>query len=335
MEKKAKEKGSERVCVKRFSTISFSSSNYYQFVYMKSPNNKLGDESDKSSSDSNSSSISSQVNLEKYKFVEDPINELSKANDVIIKIEYKNCCCINTFYNLYNVFIFNKNIKYLFKAKELKSYRDYPCSEYIKKPFVLNIGHVLGINPEINIKEFAIAERDCKFPCLCFCRHELKVKINKDKNICGKIVLPFSCWDTKYKIYDEIHKLKYIVDTKCCQTGILCPKNFCGYLPEVTFDIYNEKKEIVGSIKRDPGGFKQFMHVIDCYQIFFPKDASFKDKFLLICSVFMIENEIFKNKWGNLDFCWNNGRSKGENECINCIHRCCTQLYSGWLRFRF
>ena len=154
--------------------------------------------------------------------------------------------------------------------------------------------------------------------------------MHKDKNICGKIVLPFSCGDTKYKIYDGNNKLKYIVDTSFCQSGIICSKNCCGNMSKVTFIIYNEKEEKDGTIKRKPGSFKQFIHVIDCYEINFPKNATFEDKFLLICSVFMIENEIFRSKCRSLESkCFN-----GENCCcVECFHKCCTELYSHCFRF--
>ena len=326
--------GKNNVC-KFQNSLSFSSSSNHQITYLGKNSSKLGYELDKSSSNSSINNNSEvKENAIKYNVVSDPIYELSKVNNVIIKIEYQNCCCINQSNNLYNVFTKNKNnVKYIFRAEELMPCTDYSCCEYINKPFSLNIEHVVSIGTEINAKEFATAQRNCTIPCLCFCRHELKVRFLRNQNICGKIILPFSFGDTKYKIYNGMNKLKYIVDTEYCQAGILCTKNCCGYLPDVVFDIFNDKKENVGTIERKPGAFDQFMHVLDCYQIFFPKEASYEDKFLLICTVFMIESEIFRDKWGSLEYCGSCDCDCGEDCCADWGYRCCAELFSSFFRF--
>ena len=47
------------------------------------------------------------------------VTEFESIKNVIIKVEYQNCCCINQSNNLYNVFTKNKtNIKYLFRTEE-------------------------------------------------------------------------------------------------------------------------------------------------------------------------------------------------------------------------
>ena len=312
-------------------SISFSSLSNHQFAFLGN-NNKLY-EIDKSSSNSSANSAELKSDVVKYNVVSDPINELKKVNNVIIKVEYQNCCCINQSNNLYNVFIKDKtNIKYLFRAEELMPCTDYSCWKYIKKPFCLNIEHVIGIGNEINTNKFAIAEKCCTIPLLCLCRPEIKVKFCKNKNICGKIVLTFSCGNTKYEIYDGKNQLKYIVDTDYCQPGILCTKNCCGYLPNVIFDILNEKEYTVGTIERKPGAFEEFMRVLDCYQIFFPKDATFEDKFLLICTTFMIESEIFRDKWGSLDYCGCDCECS-DDCCADCGYRCCAEICASFFRF--
>ena len=323
-------------------SVSFSSLSNNQFTYFGN-NNKLVYEIDKSSSNSSSNSNNSvriNQNTVKYSVVSDPINELKKVNNVIIKVEYQNCCCINQSNNLYNVFTKNKtNIKYLFRAEELMPCTDYSLFKYIQKPFCLNIEHVLKIDKEVSTREFASAQKSCTIPFLCYCRPEIKVKIGRNNNLCGKIVLMFSCGNTEYRIYGAKNKLKYIVDTEYCQPGILCTKNCCGYLPDVIFDILDEKNNSVGTIERRPGAFEEFMRVLDCYQIFFPKNASFEDKFLLICATFMIESEIFRDKWGSLDYCTgcncdcDCSCECNENCCVDCGYRCCAELFSSLFRF--
>ena len=314
-------------------SVSFSSSKNYQLANFENNNDKLEYDLDKSSSNSSQNSTDRKSDTIKYNIVSNPINALSKESNVIIKVEYQNCCCINQSNNLYNVFIKDKtNIKYLFRAEELMPCTDYSCWKYIKKPFCLNIEHVIGIGNEINTNKFAIAEKSCTIPLLCLCRPEIKVKFCKNKNICGKIVLTFSCGNTKYEIYDGKNQLKYIVDTDYCQPGILFTKNCCGYLPNVIFDILNEKEYTVGTIERKPGAFEEFMRVLDCYQIFFPKDATFEDKFLLICTTFMIESEIFRDKWGSLDYCGCDCECS-DDCCADCGYRCCAEICASFFRF--
>ena len=342
MEKNSKNQivTSQKTNISKFrNSLSFSSTNNHQFGYINNHNTKIGYDLDKSSSNSssNNNSNNSEIKLDavKYKFTLDPVDELTKVNNVIIKIEYQNCCCINQSNNLYNVFSKNKsNIKYLFRGEELMPCTDYSCCDYFQKPFCINIEHVVNIETEINTIDFAIAERNCKIPCLfCCCNHEFKIKLKANNTYYGKIVLPCSIGDTKYKIYDSNDKIKYIVETEYCQPGILCTKNCCGYLPEVIFDIYNNKNESAGTIERKPGGFEQFMHVLDCYQIIFPKDASFEDKFLLICTVFMIESEIFRDKWGSLEYCGSCDCDCGDDCCTDWGYRCCAEIFASCFRF--
>ena len=87
------------------------------------------------------------------------------------------------------------------------------------------------------------------------------------------------------------------------------------------------------------------MHVLDCYQIFFPKGAYFEDKFLLICTVFMIEREIFKDKWGSLEYCsWGccdcncncncncDCDCCGDDCCEHCAYQCCAEICASLFR---
>ena len=82
-------------------------------------------------------------------------------------------------------------------------------------------------------------------------------------------------------------------------------KNICCCLPEVFFEIYESKEnnQICGNIQRIPGKYPNFMHVLDCYQILFPTNATGEERFLIICAVFMIEYQIFRSKSGTLECC--------------------------------
>ena len=298
-------------------------------------------------SNSSGSSELKTSNIIKYSRVLEPFQELSKINNVIIKIEYNSFCCLNHSNNLYHVFFKNRNdLKYLLRGEELMACTDdYSCCDYIQNPFSLKVQQVLNldnpinvnINENVNVKELAIVEKSCVFPCFCFCRPEYEVR-NSNNKIIGRIVLPFSFGDTRYKIYDDKDKLKYIIDTEYCQPGILYPKNCCGYLPDVCFDIYsdNNENERIGSIERKPGEYREFMYVLDCYQIFFPKNSTFEDKFLLICSVFSIEKEIFRDKWGTLNCCECSCICDGDGDCneycLDCCYRCCAELCSSCFR---
>ena len=221
-----------------------------------------------------------------YNFVEDPIMELSKIDNVILKVQYNECCCRNSSNNLYHVFSKDNDIvNYIFIANELISCKDYSCCDYMSKPFCLNIQHILKNKPKIESKNFATLEKGCTIlTCCCFFRPKIIIKYSNQNDICGYITIPCSCGDIKYKVFDKKGRLKYVVDTDCCQPSILCPKNCCGYYPGALFYIYHEqnRSDSIGTIKRIPVGFNEFMRVLDCYQIFFPKSATEDDKFLLI-----------------------------------------------------
>lgn len=96
------------------------------------------------------------------------------------------------------------------------------------------------------------------------------------------------------------------------------------------------KMKKIGSIERKPGEYREFMYVLDCYQIFFPKNSTFEDKFLLICSVFSIEKEIFRDKWGTLNCCECSCICDGDGDCneycLDCCYRCCAELCSSCFR---
>lgn len=338
MEKKLKnqEKELQKNAIQIHSSLSFSSMSNSNSQF------KIGNNIDKypydiQSNNSGNSELKTS-NIIKYSPISEPLQELSKINNVIIKIEYNNFCCLNHSNNLYHVFIKNKNdLKYLFRGEELMACTvDYSCCDYIQNPFSLKVQQVLNLDNPVSVKEFGVLEKSYAFPCFCFCRPEYELR-NNNNNSLGRIVLPFSFGDTRYKIYDDKDKLKYIVDTEYCQPGILYPKNCCGYLPEVYFDIYNEnnENEKIGLIARKPGEYREFIHVLDCYQIFFPKNSTLEDKLLLICSAFTIEKEIFRDKWGTLDCCecsCNCGDGDCNEYCLDCCYRCCAELCSSCFR---
>jgi len=276
-----------------------------------------------------------------YMTINNPLLELYKSKDAIIKIEYNDCCCCSENQNTYNVFtkINNNNevVKYLFQGKELISCRDYSYRAYCHNPFILDINKVTKASPEINSSPFAKLEKSCSFPCFCFCRPEAVIKImTSDKNL-GQIKMPFSMGDTVYHIYNSKNKLKYIIDAEYCQTGIICMKNICGCLPEVYFEIYenkDNKNQVTGNIHRIPGKFENFMHVLDCYQITFPINATGEERFLLLCAVFLIEYQVFRKKFGTLECCLYEYSSNYQSEgcCQECLRFSSFRFCSGIFR---
>ena len=276
-----------------------------------------------------------------YMTINNPLLELYKSKDAIIKIEYNDCCCCSENQNTYNVFtkINNNNevVKYLFQGKELISCRDYSYRAYCHNPFILDINKVTKASPEINSSPFAKLEKSCSFPCFCFCRPEAVIKIMTGDKILGQIKMPFSMGDTVYHIYNSKNKLKYIIDAEYCQTGIICMKNICGCLPEVYFEIYenkDNKNQVTGNIHRIPGKFENFMHVLDCYQITFPINATGEERFLLLCAVFLIEYQVFRKKFGTLECCSYEYSSNYQNEgcCQECLRFSSFRFCSGIFR---
>jgi len=264
----------------------------------------------------------------RFMTVNNPLLELYRSKEAIIKIEYNECCCCSEYNNKYNVFtkVNNNNdiFKFLFQGKEFISCKDYSCSDYCDNPYTIGINKVVKAFPEVKSKPFAKIEKACSFTCFCLGRPEATIKVNYDdsKNL-GRINVPCSMGDTTYYIYNSKNKLKYIIDADYCQVGIICMKNICGCLPEVFFEIYEPKDsghQIVGTIQRIPGKYETFMRVLDCYQIMFPTNATGEERFLLLCVVFMIEYQIFRKKSGNLEFCACDCESASEGE--SCFQEC-------------
>jgi hypothetical protein len=277
----------------------------------------------------------------RYMTVNNPLLELYKSKEAIIKVEYNDCCCCSEFNNIYSVFtkVNNNNgvIKYLFEGKEFISCKDYSCSEYCNNPFTLGINKVIKAFPEVKTKPFAKLEKCFSWSCFCFCRPQTVITICSSNKILGKIKIPFSMGDTTYQIYNPKGKLKFVIDADYCQLGIICMKNICCCLPEVFFEIYESKEnnQICGNIQRIPGKYPNFMHVLDCYQILFPTNATGEERFLIICAVFMIEYQIFRSKSGTLECCSCDcgGTSENENCCQDCLRHSCLGCCSGLFRF--
>ena len=95
----------------------------------------------------------------------------------------------------------------------------------------------------------------------------------------------------------------------------------------------DNRNQVTGNIHRIPGKFENFMPVLDCYQIIFPINATGEERFLLLCSVFLIEYQIFRNKFGSLDCC-PCGYSSYQNEscCQNCLRFSGGRFFSGIFR---
>ena len=280
----------------------------------------------------------------RYIMVNNPLLELYKSKEAIIKVIYNDCCCCTEDNNLYNVFTKvnnnNNSVKFLFQGKEFISFKDYSCCDYFKNPFVIGINRVIKTIPETITKSFALLEKGCSCSFLCFCRPEAVIKVKATDKIIGYIKIPCSMGDTTYQLFNGKDKLKYIINADYCQLGIICMKNLCFCLPEVFFEIYEKKpngeKQIVGTIQRIPGKYDNFMHVLDCYQILFPTTASGEERFLLICVIFMIEYQIFRNKFGSLECCSCDCLSdgaEGEGCCLTCRRYSCGGHCIGCFRF--
>lgn len=276
----------------------------------------------------------------RYMVVNNPLLELYKSKEAIIKVEYNDCCCCSDYNNLYRVFTkfsnTNEAVKYIFEGKEFISCKDYSCCDYLKNPFTVGINKVVKTFPETKSKSFIVMEKNANISCLCFCRPEVVIKVKVTGKILGRIRIPFAMGDTTYQIYNSKDKLRYIVDADYCQLGILCMKNLCFCLPEVFFEIYEFKthgdNQIVGTVHRIPGKYENFMHVLDCYEILFPTNASGEERLLLICSIFMIEYQIFRNKYGSLECCsCACEETEGETCCQQCLRHsmagCCMGIF--------
>ena len=234
----------------------------------------------------------------KYEFTKNPLSEIENCTGIIIKQEPEYLEFVSGFERniSYNIFgITSQGYKYLFKCIENTGcLMRWLCPTNMRK-IEMNILHISFNNNIDESKIFANSIKPYKCPCFCLSRPEIFLSLKENNEKIGKIKEPFSCCDSIYEIYDDKDKIKYLINAKCCQCGLLFANSICGTMGEALFSIVNpETKEEVGTITKKSPVMSDGEIDGASYKITFPEKASSNDKLLITILGLMIDYQFFE-----------------------------------------
>ena len=231
-------------------------------------------------------------------FVQDPMSELNNCKGVIIRqqpelFEAITGCETPNRYHVYGQT--SQGLKYLFKCMERSDYCSRNCCPSNIREFNMEIYHMINIGQQAS-KLFANAVKPLIIPCYCCCRPEMTLLLGEQKEVVGKIVNNFTCFDPEFDVFDKSGNLKFRIHADCCQCGLKCANNICGKFSSVNFEIYDGTlTNRVGQICRMAAqSYSEMVTDADSYQLTFPQQASAYDKLLLIALGLMIDYQYFE-----------------------------------------
>ena len=212
------------------------------------------------------------------------------------------CCCQKP--NTYRCLAkFGKKLIEYFQCKEfsgdcMRFFCPVKCREFIMKGKFM-------INNEQESDDFENSylrmKKPLRCPCFCACRPKFEIEyLNPEKKYEKIGIINFECsfCDPVFVIQKETKQKLYYVEAQCCQMGLLCRNNLIGKTEEAHFYIYNyyDRKKIIGDICKQSCNSHS---IADNFLIKFPKDASSKEKLLIMLTAIMIDYQYFENN--NID----------------------------------
>ena len=258
---------------------------------------------------------------ELMKLVPDFLNELLKANEVIIeqKLELMEALTGCETPNRYNVFFIDKDRqkKFLFKCKEDSNWFCRNCVPSNSRSFYMKMQHIISSNKSTDYKQtIAEFERPFMFTCFCCCRPQMDGYFKGEdaidvtgKNLIsqnlkfgenmGKVIEPFSCGPTLL-IYGNDGKIKWKIYGEYCQCGFFARDISVGKCYEVDFWIYENDADIsstkpVGNIHKVFKGLSELVTDSDAFILTFPKKAKAIERIMLIASVIMLDYRFYED----------------------------------------
>ena len=235
-----------------------------------------------------------------FTYVQDPMTELAYCTGIEIRQQPEIFEMITGCETANRYHVFGKTLqgyKYLFKCNEKSGWFMRNCCPSNFRQFSMDIVHITSGNPDVPgfSKNFANLFKPFKCTLCCFCRPEMYVTLTEGNQRVGMIRHACTLCDPEFYIYDETGKLLYILHADCCQCGLVFANNFFGKLSEVVFSIYGPgRDQIIGNILKKPASFSEMVTDADTYQINFPKNATPKEKLLIIGLALMIDYQYFE-----------------------------------------
>ena len=193
---------------------------------------------------------------------------------------------------------------YIFKCREFSScgmryFCPVNCREFtmkIKLAFEEEQKNIEQKNTEDENYENSLINinKNCKIPCLCCVRPDMKVILSENNVKLGTIEQAFSFCDPVFNIYDKDDIELFYIEADCCQCGLMCRNDFMGKTDEAHFFIYccNDGSNPVGDIFKKAA--KSTFSIADNYSVILPTKATFEEKILLTIAGIMIDYQYFE-----------------------------------------
>ena len=193
---------------------------------------------------------------------------------------------------------------YIFKCREFSScgmryFCPVNCREFtmkIKLSFEEEQKNIEQKNTEDENYENSLVNinKNCKIPCLCCVRPDMKVILSENNIKLGTIEQAFSFCDPVFNIYDKDDIELFYIEADCCQCGLMCRNDFMGKTDEAHFFIYyyNDRSNPVGDIFKKAA--KSTFSIADNYSVILPTKATFEEKILLTIAGIMIDYQYFE-----------------------------------------
>lgn len=230
-------------------------------------------------------------------YVQDPLSELASCPSLLIRQEPEFMEAMSGCEqpNIYHVFGNSPSgFRYLFKCMEKSNWCSRRCCPSTQRPLDVDIIHCNSMD-QLGMgytTPFATMDKPCKLACYCFCRPEVEIIINSNKQSAGKIKHIWTCCDPTFEVYNASGMLRFKVTGSCCQCALLCP-GFVGKTSRGEFDIL-EGDQVVGKITKEPASFSEVVTDADSYVVNFPLSADAYDKLLLTGLTMMLDYQYFE-----------------------------------------
>ena len=200
--------------------------------------------------------------------------------------------------NNYHIYsrLANGELSYLYKLREysgclMRFFCPVNCRGFTMKMKVIesyeNKSDNNFTNCLININ------KDCKIPCLCLIRPEMKLYLAKDESYIGSVEQSFSFFDPSFSIYNENGEIVKYIEADCCQCGFICRNNTIGKTDDCHFFVYDpeNKTKPIGDICKKT---ESIFSIADSYSVIFPAKIPAEEKILLSIVDVLIDYQYYE-----------------------------------------
>ena len=200
--------------------------------------------------------------------------------------------------NNYHIYsrLANGELSYLYKLREfsgclMRFFCPVNCRGFTMKMKVIETYENKNDN---NFNNCLIdIKKDCKMPCLCLIRPEMKLYLSKDESYIGSVEQSFSFFDPSFSIYNENGEIVKYIEADCCQCGFICRNNSIGKTDDCHFFVYDpeNKTKPIGDICKKT---ESIFSIADSYSVIFPAKIPAEEKILLSIVAVLIDYQYYE-----------------------------------------